>query len=100
MKAAEIKPLEVEAWFEYLTSTPQGKKKKPLSWGTISKLKSVMAQVFKLAQRHELIPAAIRDDGRPSNPVVLARSESGSSYEAAVVTPEQMIVILNEAGDR
>lgn len=55
-----------------------------------------MAQVFRHAQRHELIPAAVGIDGRPTNPVVLARSESGSSYEAMVVTPEQMIIILNE----
>jgi integrase len=95
-KATEIKPLEIEAWFESLTSTPQGKKKKPLTWATVAKVKSIMAQVFKHAQRHELIPATIREDGRPSNPVVLARTESGSSYEAAVVTPEQMMIILNE----
>ncbi len=43
-----------------------------------------------------MIAATISDDGRPTNPVVLARSESASSYEAVVVTPEQMIVILNE----
>lgn len=55
-----------------------------------------MSQVYKHAQRHELIEAAIDGDGRPTNPVVLARSESGSSYEAIVVTPEQMIVILAE----
>jgi hypothetical protein len=55
-----------------------------------------MAQVFKHAQRHELIPAAIDKNGRPTNPVLLARSESGTDYEAAVVSPEQMIVILNE----
>jgi hypothetical protein len=55
-----------------------------------------MSQVFKHAQRYELIPAAIDMDGRPTNPVVLARSESGSNYEARVVSPEQMIIILNE----
>jgi integrase len=94
--AADIKPLEIEAWFEALTFLPQGKKNAPLSWGTVAKLKSIMAQVFKHAQRHELIPATIGSDGRPTNPVVLARSESGSSYEARVVNPEQMIVILKE----
>jgi len=31
-KAGEIKSLEIEAWFEALTSTPQGKKQKPLTW--------------------------------------------------------------------
>ena len=55
-----------------------------------------MQQVFKHAQRHELIPTAVDDRGRPTNPVSLARSESSCSYEAVVVSPEQMIVILNE----
>jgi hypothetical protein len=94
--AAEIRPLQIEAWFEALTSRPHSRKGAPLSWGTIAKLKSVMSQVFKHAQRYELIPAAIDMDGRPTNPVVLARSESGSNYEARVVSPEQMIIILNE----
>ena len=60
------------------------------------KVKSVMTQVFKHAQRHELIPASIGQDGRPTNPVVLARCESGSSYEAIVSTPEQTIVLLHQ----
>lgn len=95
-KAVEIKPLEIEAWFEALTSRPHGKRNAPLSWGSVAKLKSIMGQVYKHAQRHELIPATIGIDGRPTNPVVLARSESGSSYEARVVSPGQMIVILAE----
>jgi integrase len=94
--ASEIKPLEIESWFETLTSTPQLKNKKPLAWSSITKIKSAMAQVYKHAQRHELIPAAIDKDGKPTNPVLLARSEAGSGYEAAVVTPEQMMVILRE----
>ena len=31
-----------------------------------------------------------------TNPVLLAWSESGSDYEAVIVTPEQMMVILNQ----
>ena len=95
-KAAKIKPLQVEAWFEALTSQPHGKKKAPFTWATISKLKSIMSQVYKHAQRYELIDAAIDSDGRPTNPVVLVRAESGSRYEAVVISPEQIIVILNE----
>jgi len=95
-KASDIKPLQVEAWFESLTSHPHGKKKAPLTWATVSKLKSIMSQVYKHAQRHELIDAAIDSDGRPTNPVVLARAESGSRYEAVVISPEQITVILNE----
>lgn len=77
MPVSEIKPLAIEAWFEALTSTPQGAKRKPLAWGSITKIKYVMSQVFKHAQRHEIIPPAIDKDGRPTNPVILARSESG-----------------------
>jgi integrase len=94
--ASAIKPLEIEAWFDSLVSTPQLDNDKPLAWASITKIKSIMGQVFKHAQRHELVPAAIDKDGRPTNPVLLARSEAGSDYEAAVVTPEQMMVILRE----
>ena len=92
----EIRPLAVEAWFEAITSKPQGDNKNPLEWTSVVKIRSIMSQVFKHAQRHELIPAAIGEDGRPTNPVLLARCESRSNYEAIVVTPEQMIIILNE----
>jgi integrase len=95
-RAGEIKSLAIEAWFEFLTSFAQGEKKKPLSWGTIQKLKSVMSQVYKHSQRHELIPASVDMDGKLTNPVILARSETSSDYEAKVVSPEQMIVILAE----
>lgn len=95
-KAGEIKPLEIEAWFEALISQPCRSNNRSLSWASVSKLKSIMNQIYKHGQRHELIEAAIDGDGRPTNPVALARSESGSSYEAIVVTPEQMIVILSE----
>lgn len=98
MLYSEIRPLMIEAWFEAIASERRGEKKekKPLEWTSIVKIRSIMSQVFKHAQRHELIPATISEDGRPTNPVLLARCESGSSYEAIVVTPEQMIVILNE----
>jgi len=91
MLCSEIRSLMIEAWFEVIAK-PKG----TLEWTSIVKIRSVMSQVFKHAQRHELLPVAIGKDGRPTNPVLLARCESGSSYEAIVVTPEQMIVILNE----
>jgi hypothetical protein len=89
----------IEGWFEAIASKPQGENKKPLEWTSIVKIRSIMSQVYKHAQRYVLIPAAIGEDGRPTNPVILARCESSSSYEAIVVTPEQMIVILNELGE-
>jgi integrase len=92
----EIRPLMLEAWFESITTKTSADEKRPLEWTSVVKIRSIMSQVFKHAQRHELIPAAIGKDGRPSNPVLLARCDSSSGYEAIVVTPEQMIVILNE----
>lgn len=91
MLCSEVRSLMIEAWFEAIAK-PRG----TLEWTSIVKIRSVMSQVFKHAHRHELIPAAIGKDGRPTNPVLLARCESGSNYEAIVVTPEQLIVILNE----
>lgn len=90
VSVSAIRSLEVEAWFESLVR-PGG-----LQWPTVVKIKSVMNQIFVHAQRHELIPATIGEDGRPSNPIMLARTESGSDYEAVAISPEQMIAILSE----
>lgn len=88
---SEMRSLMIEGWFESIAK-PQGS----LEWPSVVKIRSVMSQVFKHAQRHELIPAEIGKDGRLTNPVLLARCKATSDYEAVVVTPEQMIVILNE----
>ena len=88
---SDIRPLVIEAWFEAIAK-PKG----TLEWTSVLKIRSIMSQVFKHAQRHELIPAALDKRGRATNPVLLARCESDSSYEAIVATPEQMIVILRE----
>jgi integrase len=87
---AEIKSVEIERWFESLVNEGG------LHWPTVVKIKSTMNQVFTHAQRHELIPVSIGKDGRPSNPVLLARSQSGTDYEAVAVSAEQMIIILAE----
>jgi len=82
--ASEIRPLEIEAWFEALTSTAQGARKKPLSWASIAKIKSVMAQVFKHAQRYELIPVAIGKD------------EVAAGEEITLLSREQDSVSISE----
>jgi integrase len=94
-KALEISSTAIEGWFEDLAAPPLGEKR-PLKWPTIEKVKSVMSQVYGHGQRHQLIPAALDDKGRPTNPCRLARCKSGSAYEAKVVEPEQMITILGE----
>lgn len=95
-KALDISPVQIEAWFEFLAATPQGKKQRPLNWGTIGKVKSAMSQVYTHAQRHRLIPSASDERGRPTNPCRLARCKTTSDYEARVVAPGQMIAVLQQ----
>lgn len=94
--AGDIKPTEVEGWFEVLASMPQGKRKKQLKWPTIDKINSVMSQIYAHAQRHGLIPADMTSN--PFRPPKFGgvRCKTQSDYEAKVVTPEQMIAILKQ----
>jgi integrase len=80
--ATSIKPLELEAWFVAMSEG--------LQWPTVSKIRSAMSQVFNHAKRHNLIPSDC------PNAVKLARCKTTSDYEAKVVSPEQMIAILEE----
>ncbi len=81
--ALEVKPLAIEAWFEKLSEK--------LAWQTIAKIRSAMSQVFNHAYRHGLLPGNKKD-----NPVALSRCPESSPYEAVVVEPERMVIILNE----
>jgi integrase len=79
---SEIKPLEVEQW---LRSIPN------LMAPTVAKIKTVMGQVYKHAQRHGLIS---RDEG--TNPMPFVRCSATSDYEAVSVSPEQTFAILEQ----
>jgi integrase len=91
---SKMTPTQIEAWFETLASIPS-KKGKALEWTTISKIKSCMSQVFAHGQRNGLIPATM--EANPFRPSKLGgvRCKSTTSYEATVVSPEQMIAILD-----
>jgi integrase len=94
--AKSIKPTEVETWFEVLATTPQGKKNKPLMWPTIDKVNSVMSQVYSHAQRHGLISAEMDYNPFRSPKFGGVRCKTQSDYEAKVVSPEQMVAILQQ----
>ena len=103
VKALEITPSDVERWFEVLASTPQqkagkkppkGRKPKPHEWGTIQKIKSAMSLVFKHALREKLLPVSLESNPFRKDEVGGVRCKQTSSYEATVVSPEQMIAIL------
>jgi integrase len=97
----------IEKWFENLATTPVGRTygdgqeppagyiPEPLEWTSIVKIRSTMSLVFSHALRNKLLPG-----GEEVNPLRSAKDAGGvrcitvSDYEATVVTPEQMILIL------
>jgi integrase len=97
----------IEAWFEELATLPIGRnyavgqqppknyQAKPLEWTSIQKIRSTMSLVFSHALRHRLIQG-----GQEVNPFRDPKCEGGvrcitvSDYEATVVSPEQMMLIL------
>ena len=104
VKALDITPSDVEKWFELLASTPQwkagktppkGHLPKPHEWGTIQKIKSAMSLVYKHALREKFLPVSLESNPFRGDVVGGVRCKQTSSYEATVVTPEQMIAILN-----
>jgi integrase len=108
VKALDITAPDVEEWFDVLNTEPQTKtlpegkeppkscKPKPLSWGTIQKLKSLMSLIFAHSLRHKFIPIAVESNPF-RDPVELGgvRCCCTSDYEATIVTPEQMILLLD-----
>jgi integrase len=76
----DINPLEVEEWLRTLTQFTNP---------TIAKIKTIMGQVYKHAQRHGLLP---RDEG--TNPMNFVRCATTSDYEATVLSPEQTFAVL------
>lgn len=108
VRALEITPPDVEAWFDELATIsgvrkyaegakpPNGYVEKPLAWTSIQKIKSTMSIVFSHALRHKLIPVELSSNPFRStkNGEGGVRCKSESAYEATVVTPEQMMMML------
>lgn len=108
VKALKMQPVDIESWFEELAITPNmryypegqhapnGKPEKPLNWGSIQKIKSTMSLVFSHALRNKLIPVALESNPfRDSKELGGVRCKASTEYEATVVSPEQMIIILH-----
>jgi integrase len=106
VRALDMTVPMVEEWFEELAEkatgrtyndgkqAPSGYVAKPLEWTSIQKIRSTMSLVFTNALRHRLLTG-----GQEINPLRSpkhggARCISVSDYEATVVTPEQMMLIL------
>lgn len=98
----------IETWFEDLASNPNGRRfpegknppggyrAKPLEWPSIQKIRST----FSLLYAHALREGLVRG-GKEINPFRDPKTEGGarciavSAYEATIVTPEQMIDVLD-----
>lgn len=107
VRALDMTVPMVETWFEELSAinvgrtyadgneAPSGYVAKPLEWTSIVKIRSTMSLVFSNALRNRLLPA-----GLEVNPFRSAKYSGGvrcitvSGYEATVVSPEQMMLIL------
>jgi integrase len=106
VRALDMTVPMVEEWFEDLALTPVGRTyadgleapkgyvAKPLEWTSIQKIRSTMSLIFTNALRHRLLTG-----GQEVNPLRSpkhggARCISISDYEATVVSPEQMMLIL------
>jgi hypothetical protein len=107
VRALDMMPVHIEAWFEELAALPDcrkfpegheppnGYRSKPLSWPSIQKIKTAMSLVFNHALRHKLIPVEIESNPfRDPEKLGGVRCKATSDYEATVIAPDQMILIL------
>src|ERR1700680_1742706 len=80
--AVKIEPPKIKAWLKSLDGEN----------GTRYKIKTVMGTLFTFAQSEGLLPL-----GEQYNPVHYVKGiESTSDYEAAVLTPEQTLKVLEQ----
>src|SRR6266702_5679679 len=81
--AVGLKPLDVEKWLKALHAEAE------LANPTCSKVRAVMACVYKHAQRHGLIPRS-----EDANPMKWVRCKTTSDYEPIILTPEQAFALV------
>jgi integrase len=80
--AVEIKPREIKDWLRSLE----------VAEPTRYKYRTVMGSIFSFCQAEDQLPL-----GEENNPVhYVTGIESGSDYEATVLTPEQTLAVLRE----
>jgi integrase len=77
--AEDIKPLELQRWFQSLHND------KKLAWTTVSKFRGTMLRVYKTGLLHELVA---------KNPVQYVETRSLTDYKAILVTPRQTLEII------
>lgn len=106
VRALDMTVPMVEEWFEELAEkavgrtyndekqVPSGYIAKPLEWASIQKIRGTMSLVFTNALRHRLLTGGLEVNPLRSRKHGGARCISVSDYEATVVSPEQMMLIL------
>jgi integrase len=89
LRISAVEPLEVEAAFRELRRGNPQKGIKPLSNGTIDKVRRIMSLVFEHGQRCGFLPR--QQEGNPMNWV---SQRTTSDYRAVVMTPKQAFDVL------
>ena len=82
--AIELRPLDIEAWFEDL-------QEHGLAPPTISKLRAIMQQVYRHSQRVGLISRS-----QEANPISFARARGKSNYKPVLINPQQAFHIIEQ----
>jgi integrase len=77
--ADDIKPLDIQRWLKSLHTGNE------LAWTTISKFRGTMLRIYKVGALHELVSR---------NPVLPVETRSTTNYKAILVTPQQMLCII------
>ncbi len=91
--AEEIEPRDIEKWLAGLSVDKKGAQ--GLQWDTLSKIRSVMKQIYAHAQREKLIPKS--PESNPFRPADLGgvRCKSGTGFRPIILTPQQTLAMLH-----
>lgn len=90
--AEQIDPCDIENWLAELsidTNADQG-----LEWDTLSKIRSIMKQIYAHAQRAKLIPKS--PESNPFRPADQGgvRCKTGTTFRPIILTPQQTLAML------
>jgi integrase len=90
--AEQIDPCEVENWLAGLSIDSKGER--GLEWDTLSKIRSVMKQIYAHAQRIKLIPKS--QESNPFRPADQGgvRCKTGTTFRPIILTPQQTLAML------
>ena len=90
--AEEMEPRDIEKWLSELSVDKKGAQ--GLHWNTLSKIRSIMKQIYAHAQREKFIPK--NPEYNPFRPADQGgvRCKSGTSFRPIILTPSLTLAML------